>query len=124
MADRAMILVSELLAATADAHSPRALVRALATTLAAHAPVVRVELRAPAPRAAAVLANGDWSCVEATDPAARELAPGLAVIGAVPEHLARDDVRAALGQVVAAAARHLDVVARVAQLSRRAHAEN
>jgi formate hydrogenlyase transcriptional activator len=123
-----LTVVAELLAATADAHSPRVLVRAIANTLAAHLPITRVELRAPAPLAIAELAHGDWQCLDTTVAArtARVLAPGLAVVttAPLPEHYARADVREALGQVIAAATRHLAVIERLARGSRRAHAEN
>jgi formate hydrogenlyase transcriptional activator len=45
-------------------------------------------------------------------------------LAALPAVFRTDEFREALGQVVAAAARHLDVVKRVAQVSRRAHVEN
>jgi len=121
-------LLSDLLAATADAHSPRAMVRAVAASLATQLPIVRVELRSPAPGAVAERADGTWRYVEssAPSPSARLLATGVAVVAtaALPEFCADAAFRAALGQVIAALTRHLDVVQRVAALSRRAHAEN
>src|SRR3954468_17788126 len=63
MKDGGILLLSELLAATADAHSPRAIVRAIAMTLATRVSVQRVELRPPAPTAIAVLSRGEWRCV-------------------------------------------------------------
>jgi formate hydrogenlyase transcriptional activator len=126
--DGSIVLLSELLASTAEAHSPRAIVRAIATTLAARVPVQRVELRPPAPNAIAVLSRGEWGCVdsEPASPSARLIAPGLAVVAAsaLPEYFSGAEFREALGQVVAAATRHLDVIKRVAQVSRRAHVEN
>jgi formate hydrogenlyase transcriptional activator len=128
MEDGSMALLGQLLSATADAHSPRALVRAIAATLGASVAIVRVELRPPACRAIALLADGEWKCLESDQPvpAARLVAPGLAVVAsaALPAFFRRQDFRDALGQVVAAASRHVDVVQRVAQLSRRAHVEN
>jgi formate hydrogenlyase transcriptional activator len=124
----AMTLLGELLAATADTHSPRAMVRAIATALSAQLPIVRVELRPPAPVAIAELAGGEWRCVEtgAFSLPAQLIAPGLAVTAsaALPEFCAQADFRASLGQVIAAATRHLEVIQRVARVSRRAHAEN
>jgi transcriptional regulator with GAF, ATPase, and Fis domain len=128
MHDSALRLLADLLAATADAHSPRAIVRAIATSLAARMPITRVELRPPAPCAAADRSAAEWRCLDAAPPApgAHLLAAGLAVVpaGELPGFCADPEFRAALGQVVAAIARHLEVVQRVATLSRRAHAEN
>jgi len=121
-------LLSELLAATADAHSPRALIRAIATTLAARMPITRVELRPPAPSATAVLSDGTWRCVEMPTlaTASRSLATGLAVVatGELPAFCRDAAFREALGQVIAAVTRHLEVIQRVAKVSRVAHAEN
>ncbi|MDQ3367520.1 MAG: sigma-54 dependent transcriptional regulator [Myxococcota bacterium] len=123
-----LTLLGELLAATADAHSPRRLVRAFAETLATQLPVTRVELRAPAPTAVAQLSGSTWRCDDALPhPSSLELlAPGLAVLtrGPIPERWRDPAVREALAQIVLAATRHLDVVQRVAKLSRRALAEN
>jgi transcriptional regulator with GAF, ATPase, and Fis domain len=54
------------------------------------------------------------------------LATGLAVVptAALPDFCTSPAFRQALGQAVAAATRHLDVIKRVAQVSRRAHSEN
>jgi formate hydrogenlyase transcriptional activator len=120
-------LVAQLLAATADAHSPRALVRAVAAVLATRLRVSRVELRAPAPAAIAVRSGDDWHCVdEPSAGSARTIATGLAVVTsqALPAFVADPVFREALSQVVAAATRHLEVIQRVARLSQRAHAEN
>jgi transcriptional regulator with GAF, ATPase, and Fis domain len=120
--------VTELLAVVGDSHSPRALVRAVAATLATRLPITRVELRPPAPAAVAEFVDGEWRCLDsvATDRRAREIAPGLAVTsrGPLPTSLADAELRDALGQVIAAASRHLDVIQRVATVSRSAHVEN
>jgi transcriptional regulator with GAF, ATPase, and Fis domain len=114
-------LVTRLLAATADAHSPRAMVKAIATALSARLPIARVEL----PFGIAERVGDDWRCVDvATTGTARWLAPGLAVVATGPLPAIDGDARDAIAQVIAAAARHLDVIARVADASRRAHAEN
>jgi formate hydrogenlyase transcriptional activator len=118
-------LLARLLAATADAHSPRAIVRAIATALSTQLPVTRVELRPPAPAASAERSGEAWHCVDTVSTSAREIATGLAVSGdALPDFCADPDFRDALGQIVAAATRHLDVVQRVARLSQRAHVKN
>jgi transcriptional regulator with GAF, ATPase, and Fis domain len=125
--DASIQLIGELLAATADAHSPRALVRAIAATLAKRTPIERVELTATTPGVVAVLTDGEWQCVDSpAGRGARVIAPGLAVVagGTLPAYFERRDVREALGQVIAVASRHQEVVHRVAQLSRRAHVEN
>ena len=117
-------LLAALLAATGTAHSPRALVRAIATTLAEQVPIVRVELGTPP--VIAVLHDGDWICDDVVRSAdAREIAPNLAVVttGPLPAMFERAEFREALGQVIAAAARQVDVIRRVAQVSRRAHVE-
>src|SRR5690349_10593914 len=62
--DPALALVAELLRATADAHSPLALVRAIAAALAARIEIDRVELHPPAPRAFAQRRNDTWHCSE------------------------------------------------------------
>src|SRR4051812_12533267 len=109
--DGPIVLLAELMASTADAHSPRAIVRAIATTLAARMSITRVELRAPAPSATAVLSQGEWRCVDSGSPtpAARLLATGLAVVpsAALPDFCSGTEFREALGQVVAAATRHV-----------------
>ncbi len=129
-------LVGALLAATAETHSPRATVRAIAEVLAARMPVTRVELdtrRGGHARgidarrlAVAVLVGAEWQCneTETSDPRAREIAPRLAVVarGALPP--ISEAVRDVLGLVIGTAVRHVDVVTRVAERSRRAHAEN
>ncbi|HEV7555472.1 MAG TPA: sigma 54-interacting transcriptional regulator [Kofleriaceae bacterium] len=126
--DGPLRLLSELLASTADAHSPRVIVRAIATTLARWVSIVRVELQSPAPDAIAVLSQGEWQCIESepASPSARSIATGLAVVAtsALPEFFGDAEFRETLGQVVAAATRHLDVIKRVAHVSRRAHMEN
>ena len=67
-------------AALADAHTPRSCVRAIATSLAPHVPLRRVELRAVAPAAVVELVAGEWRAVAPIpDPSARVLALGLAV---------------------------------------------
>ena len=127
----ALRAIGDVLAAVADAHTPRALVRAIATSLSAHVALRRVELRASAPIAIVERERGRgvraWRSVEpAPDPRAELLAPGLAVIAAreLPPALAARDFRVALGHVIATATRHAGVVQRVATLSRRAHAES
>jgi transcriptional regulator with GAF, ATPase, and Fis domain len=114
-----MKLIAALLEATADVHSPRALVRAIAATLAQHFAITRVALVEPA--ISAELVGGDWRIADA--PCSHVLAPGLAITprGVPPELDA--ETRDAIACVIAAAARHLAVVQRVATLSRRAHAE-
>jgi formate hydrogenlyase transcriptional activator len=128
MADEvAMRLVAELLAATADTHSARALVRAIASTMSLHVPIVRVELSAPLPNVVAELAGNEWRCVESSSGGAKQqLAPGLSVVarGPLPSFCADVVFRAALTGVVHAAARHVEVVQRIANLSRRAHINN
>ncbi|MGH2899588.1 MAG: hypothetical protein ACRDMZ_13020, partial [Solirubrobacteraceae bacterium] len=115
-----MALLGELLAATAHAHSPRTLVRALATAIAARAPIVRLELRTPACTATAALCDGEWRAVEGERQAsaaergaapganddgaaeARSIATGLAVVPSapLPALFERAEVREALSQVV------------------------
>ncbi|HTE54653.1 MAG TPA: hypothetical protein VK698_27555, partial [Kofleriaceae bacterium] len=120
-----MLLLADLLAALADAHTPRATVRAIAATLATRVPLARVEL-GPADRRVIVEASGDgWRHVEAAarGPASVEVAPGLALAprGELPGFFAEAGFRAVLARVIEAAGRHLTVVQRVAELSRRAH---
>src|SRR4051812_33230844 len=96
-------LISELLAATANAHSARTLVKAFAERLARHAPITRVAIAVPAPCAVELIAN-EWRPV--ADPhaaAARyELAPGLTVTtrSTLPALLTTPSFRNALAQVL------------------------
>ena len=121
-------LVAELLQAVAGGHSPRALVRAIAAVLGAHARLVRVELQTPLPPAIVERVGTEWRAVVAASSArgAVVIAPGLAVVpeGALPDLLTEREMQRAIRGVIDLAARHLDVVHRLAQLSRRAQAEN
>jgi len=122
-----MHLIADLLAATEHAYSVRGLVRAIAITLATRLPIVRVELRAPAPAAIAELGRTGWRCVDATTGvAAKTLAPGIAVVARapLPELCSDPGFQAALAQVIETAAAHLLVIQRVATLSRHAHVKN
>jgi formate hydrogenlyase transcriptional activator len=122
-----LVVIADLLAALENAHTARAMVRAIATTLSTTATLERVELRAPAPIAIAELVAGEWRCIDGKPaPRARLIAAGLAVVprGALPALFTTAEFRAALDQVVATAARHLETVQRVAALSRRAQVEN
>src|SRR5262245_55471566 len=118
-----IVLISELLAATADAHSPRAVVRAIASVLDRHLALSRVELGAPAPVAAAEHVNGEWRSVESIpSPRAVPIADGLAVVARrpLPAFCAAPEFREAASQVIAVVARHLEVIRRVARESQRA----
>jgi formate hydrogenlyase transcriptional activator len=122
-----MHLIADLLAATAGVYSARSLVRAIATALSTRLPIVRVELRAPAPAAIAERVGDEWRSVDAaTGVGAKLLAPGIAVVarGRLPEYCSDPGFQAALAQVIEAASAHLKVIERVASLSRRAHVKN
>ena len=126
MPDQALRLVTDVLRAVAGAHTSRGLVRAVAASLSRHLPVRRVELRSAA-TIVAVRSGDDWTTVEsAIDPAATLIAPGLAIVatGPVPHALVGPALAAALEQVIETATRHMSVVQRVAELSRRAHVES
>jgi formate hydrogenlyase transcriptional activator len=123
----ALAVVSELLAAVADVHTPRALVRAIAQTLSARASLRRVELRSPAPLAAVELADGQWRSVDPAPHAqAVAVAPGLVLVPTrpLPPAFTSSELRTVLGQIIETASRHMTVVQRVADLSRRAHVES
>ena len=118
--------ISDVLGAIHDAHTPRSLARALAIGLASHLPLIRLELRAVSPAAIVEVDHGDWRTIDGPDDSnATVIAPGLAVIltGPLPAGCATTEFRDALARVVETAARHLDVVQRVAKLSHRAHVE-
>jgi transcriptional regulator with GAF, ATPase, and Fis domain len=117
-------LIGRLLAAISDEHTPRAMARAIATTLAAHVPVVHVAIGTP-PLAAVDATPAGWAPAEPTARSTQSIVPGLAWIvrGKVPAQFADPHLRSALAGVIAAALRHLEVVHRVAKLSRRAHVE-
>jgi formate hydrogenlyase transcriptional activator len=73
------------------------------------------------------LSTQGWRSVDpAADPKAEVLAPGLAVVAMrrLPQEFTTSEFRTALGHVIATATRHMDVVQRVATLSRRAHVES
>jgi transcriptional regulator with GAF, ATPase, and Fis domain len=119
--------IGDLLASVGDAHTPRSLVRAIATSLSGFVPMRRVELRSPAPVAIVERIGDDWSSVDPiTSGKAEVLAPGLAVIAMrpLPAELTTAAFRAALAQIIVTATRHMGVVQRVAALSRRAHIES
>ncbi len=121
-------LIAELLEASAAGHSPRALVRELAAVLGAHATLSRVELGAPLPPAIAERIGTEWRTVEVASSrrAATVIAPGLAVVaqGGLPPVLADREVQRAIGAVMGMAAQHIDVVQRLAHLSRKAQLVN
>jgi transcriptional regulator with GAF, ATPase, and Fis domain len=119
--------LSAVLGAINAAHTARALARAIATGLAPYVPLRRLELRAVAPIAIVELEDGDWRVVDSpADPRAITIAPGLAVVlgSRLPDDYASAEFRDVLGRIVETAARHLEVVQRVANLSRRAHVES
>jgi formate hydrogenlyase transcriptional activator len=123
----ALRAISDLLEAVADAHTPRALARAIATSLSSRLPLRRVELRAPAPSAMVELDGNDWRSVDPIpDPKAQAIAPCLAIVSTrpLPPEFATAEFRSALAQVITTATRHMGVVQRVATLSRRAHVES
>ena len=126
--DIALRAIGELLAAVGDAHTPRSLVRAIATSLSSHLSLRRVELRPPAPLAIVERDAHEWRSVDdgMPDPRAKEIVPGLALIATrpLPRELETRELKAALAQVIATATRHMSVVQRVATLSRRAHVES
>ncbi|MDQ3334288.1 MAG: sigma 54-interacting transcriptional regulator [Myxococcota bacterium] len=110
-----LLLIADLVAATAKVHSRRVLVRAIGTTLTRYLPITRVELE-----------GNEWRADGALTGVRQELAPGLFVTArdSLPPFCRAPEFRAALAQVLHAASRHLEVVQRVATLSRRAHADN
>jgi transcriptional regulator with GAF, ATPase, and Fis domain len=125
--DDGLRVLSKVLDAIADAHTPRALARAVATALAPYVPFRRLELRTVEPAAIVELDDGDWRNVDAKpDANATSLAPSLAVVlsGSLPQAYRAKEFRDALGGVIAGATRHMEVVQRVAKLSRRAHVES
>ncbi|HEU5055425.1 MAG TPA: sigma-54 dependent transcriptional regulator [Kofleriaceae bacterium] len=122
LSDPALALVTDLLAASGSADTQRAMVRALGEVLVRHVAVARVRLESTDGAVAA-----EWSAHGAPARLAPvALAAGLTIWprGPMPLALRAPDTRAALAEVVRAALRHLTVVRRVADLSRRAHAEN
>ncbi len=123
----ALRALGDLLAAVADTHTPRSLVRAIAESLSSHLALRRVELHAPALLAIVERDADDWRSVDPVpDPKADTIAEGLAVIATrpMPAELTTPAFREALAQVIATATRHMSVVQRVATLSRRAHVES
>jgi transcriptional regulator with GAF, ATPase, and Fis domain len=122
-----LTVVAVVLAAIRDAHTPRALARALACGLSSGLPLRRLELHAIQPAVAVDALDGDWRYVDAEhDPDATNLARGVAVVlsGPLPSEYATTEFRDALAQIVDTATRHMDVVQRVARLSQRAHVES
>jgi transcriptional regulator with GAF, ATPase, and Fis domain len=124
--DDALPAIAELLAAVADAHTPRSLVRAIATSLSSRLTLRRVELRTVMPFAIVERDGQDWRSVDPVpDPRAELIAAGLAILVTrpLPPAFTTPAFRAAVAQVVDTATRHMGVVQRVATLSRRAHVE-
>ena len=127
VSDAALRVIADLLGAIGDAHTPRSLVRAIAASLGSHLPLRRVELRSPAPVAVVEAVGGDWRAVEPVPSHdAIVIAQGLAIVATrpLPTEYTTPAFRAALEQIIATATRHLMVVQRVAELSRRAHVES
>ncbi len=125
--DDGLRAASRVLAAIADAHTPRALARAIASGLAPHIPFRRLELRAVDPLAVVELDHDDWRSIDGpSDTKAKVLVPGLAIVltGRMPEMLATPEFRDLLGRIVHMATRQMEVVQRVAKLSRRAHVQS
>jgi formate hydrogenlyase transcriptional activator len=123
----ALAIVAELLAAVANVHTPRALVRSIAQSLSSHVPLRRVELRGDAVSAAVEQSDGQWRSVDpAPHSQAVSIGSGLAVVPAhpLPAAFTTAEFRTVLGQIVETATRHMAVVQRVADLSRRAHVES
>jgi len=121
-----MRVLAELVAAVAEAHTPRAFVRAIAVRLERHIAIRRVELRGAGPVAVHKI-DGDWRVVDPKrDAKAVLIATELAVVPVrpLPKELAAPAFREALDQIIATATAHLGVVHRVAELSRRAHVES
>jgi transcriptional regulator with GAF, ATPase, and Fis domain len=124
--DDALHAIADLLGAVGDAHTPRSLVRAIATSLSSHLALRRVELRTVMPFAIVERDGQDWRTVDPVpDPRAELIAAGVAVLATrpLPPAFTTAAFRAALAQVVDTATRHMSVVQRVATLSRRAHVE-
>jgi formate hydrogenlyase transcriptional activator len=118
---------SRVLDAISEAYTPRSLARAIASGLAPHIPFHRLELYAVDPDAIVDLEHGDWRSIDAPrDRNAKLIAPGLAVVlnGPLPDALATPEFRDLLGRIVHMATQHMDVVQRVAKLSRRAHMQS
>jgi transcriptional regulator with GAF, ATPase, and Fis domain len=123
----ALAIVAELLAAVADVHTPRALVRAIAQSLSSRVLLRRVELRGDAVSAAVEQSDGQWRSVDpAPHSQAVSIGSGLAVVPTrpLPAAFTSAEFRTVLGQIVETATRHMAVVQRVADLSRRAHVES
>ena len=121
---RPLVLLSDLAAALAGAHAPRTIARAIGHALAPHLSVSRVELRI-GPPVVAVLADGDWRCVDvAPAVAAVEISPILAVVPSARLPPLDPELCGAIHAIVAAALQHADTVLRVADVSRRAHRAN
>ncbi|MBA2540458.1 MAG: sigma 54-interacting transcriptional regulator [Deltaproteobacteria bacterium] len=141
---RDLVLLGDLLAATKDAHSPRALLQSIATVLGSRWPLTRIELRSAG--LVAERAGTEWRLIETREVSATaperasspvELASSSrspvepAISPSSPVELAISpsvelaaEFSRALGHVITSVLRHCEVVHRVAQLSRRAHTEN
>jgi len=123
----ALRVLADLLREVGKAHTPRALVRAIGASLSSHVPLRRIELRSCSPIAIAELADGEWRSTDsASAKSAIVITPGLAVVPvrSLPELFTSAEFRTAIDQVIEAAMRHMTVVQRVADLSRRAHIES
>jgi formate hydrogenlyase transcriptional activator len=125
--DDSLQVICGVLDALRGANTPRSLARAIASGLAPHLPLRRLELRAVTPTAIVELEHGGWRSLD-TRPSVdvTGIAPGLAVTltGPLPPALATSQFRDALDRIVQTAIRHMEIVQRVAKLSRRAHVES
>ncbi|HEY4058182.1 MAG TPA: sigma 54-interacting transcriptional regulator [Kofleriaceae bacterium] len=118
-------LIASVLYGIAGAHTARALVRSLAVALDAHVPIRRVEIRVAEP-VAVEKQGGEWRTAEPTRARGAVLiGERVAVVATrLPKDLVAPEFRAAFDQVIETAVRHLDVVQRLAEVSRRAHLES
>jgi formate hydrogenlyase transcriptional activator len=121
VSDAALALVTDLLAVCGSADTPRAMARAVGEVLSRQLPLARVRLES-----ADGSVGAEWSQGSPARLPPVALAGGLIVWPRAPLPAALRDpaLSAALDQVVRAALRHLIVVRRIADVSRRAYADN
>jgi len=116
--------LSELLVAIDRTNTRRAMAKAIAETLGRYVDITCLALGTPESRAVVVRTAAGWRLTDsAGDRSLRTIVPGLAIAtrGYLPAWFEQRAFARALGRVISMALNHLEVVHRLAEVSRAAH---